>query len=192
MLPELRALVGETLRDPKAAAPRILALPFPTQIWWIALALVVVLNALLYGLFLPFQPPMAILPTITNNPIGYALATGGMYGFLVLLFDWIGRKMGGQGRLHGALVLVTWLQAIQLVVLAGLSVLGLAIPALSAILSLGFSLYFFWMMVVFLNEAHRFESFGKAFALLLIGHFAAAFALSFLLIFAGITPVGPV
>ncbi|MEC7962810.1 MAG: YIP1 family protein [Pseudomonadota bacterium] len=192
MLPELKQLALDTLRDPKGAAPRVLALGLPQQVWWSILALVVVLNAMVYGLFLSFQPPIGILPQITNNPIGYALATGGMFAGLILLFDWIGRALGGQGNLATMLLVVTWLQSVQLIVLTVLSVLGLIVAGLASLLSLGFSLYFFWMLVVFLNEAHRFDSLGKSFALLLLGHLGAAFALSFLLLFAGIAPVGPV
>jgi hypothetical protein len=193
MLEHLKHLMIDTLRDPRGTAPRVMALPFTAQVWWLSLGLIVALNALIYAVFLPFSPPIGILPQITGNPIGYALMTGGMFVGLVLLFDWIGRAlMGGQGTLLKSLAAVTWLQAVQLIILTALSLLGLVLGGFASLLSLGFSLYFFWLMVVFLNEIHHFQSLGKSFALLLLGHFGAVLALTFLLVFAGITPVGPV
>lgn len=192
MIDVIKKLLIESLRNPRAAAPKVLALPLNMQVWGLVLGLVIVSNAVIYGLFLSFQSPLGILPQITNNPVGYALATGGMFAALVLLFDWIGRMMGGRGDLRTSLVVVTWLQALQLIVLTALSFLGLVLGGLASLVSLAFSIYFFWMLMCFLNAAHQFNSLGRSFTLMLLGHFGAAFALSFLLVLTGFSPVGPV
>jgi hypothetical protein len=188
----LKQLLIDTLRDPRGAAPKVLAIPLSAQVWWLILAIVVALNAVIYGVFLSFQAPIGVLPLVTNNPFGYALATGGMFVALVMMFHWIGGWMGGKGTLRDTLAIVSWLHAVQLVVLTVLSLLGLVLGGLASMLSLGFSVYFFWMLMCFLKEAHQLNSLGQSFLLMVFGHIGAVLALSFLLVLAGVSPVGPV
>lgn len=192
MSDEIKQLLIETLRDPRAAAPKVLSMPLTAQVWWLILATVVTLNSVIYGLFLTAEGPTGVLPWVASDPLGYAVSGGIMYVGLVITFDWIGRLMGGQGTLLRSLVAVTWLQCVQLIVLTVLSVLGLVLGGFASLLSLGFSLYFLWMTAVFLNEAHLFQSLGKSALLLFLGFFANVIALSLLLALTGFFPVGPV
>lgn len=162
----LLRLILDTLRDPRDVARRLLVLNLDTSVLWLALVLVTVLNALLFHLSNVLFPAPSPAPGLTNNPMLYAIASGGAFVISIFVLTWVGNIMGGRGRLADVLVLMVWLQFVGL---AGHVVMMLIVAALPP-LALGLTMVIFglslWITLHFLSAAHHFDSLWRAFGVL--------------------------
>jgi hypothetical protein len=187
---DIMALGRETLRDPRSAAARLVALDLPMQVIWMALALVVVSSILLT------QVMLGVVPAPAGSPWGQVMqqplrGVGIQAVFLVSIaagIAYLGRLFGGRATFPDALLLVIWTEFIllgaqlaQLVALLTIPVVGLVIGILSLVL-------FFWLIVHFTAYLNGFQSLGKVFAGVIIAMFAVAFVAMFVLIIFGIVP----
>lgn len=185
----LRALVALTLREPRAAAQAVMRVPLSLQGRWIALALMAVLSALL------MQAMSSLLPA-PAGPDGEALApvspffwagmvATGMVMTALLAFA-VGRWRGGRGELPDAVILVAWLQFIQLLVVALQIVVMVVLPPLAPVLEVGGVLLFFWLLINFVAEMHGFRSLGLVFLGVLLTFFGFVFLMSLVLMMLGV------
>lgn len=180
---DVRGLIIETIRAPSEAARRLLTLNLPRQWLWMALALMTVLNAIIYSLSLHSSPPtdpaaMAMIPPAFQSPILFTLFLFGALVITVFVLHWIGQSMGGKAELGDILVLITWLQVMRLVLQIAVVVLSLVSLGLSAVLVLAASIWGIYILASFLNVAHQFNSMGKAIGVMILGVLAIAFGLS--------------
>ena len=190
-LPALIAyLTAETLRNPRDAAGRLIALDPPMEARWIGLLLVAVLA------LLETRLGMLIVPLQGQQPL-FALAADPVLGVPFQVFSalliagsiaGIGRIFGGTGRFADALLLTIWLefivilaQAVQLVALA------LFVPAG---LLLGFAAIglLIWLLVQFTAALHGFTNLVLVGLGMVLSFLAIITILSFLLIMFGFTP----
>ncbi|MFU8882482.1 MAG: YIP1 family protein [Rhodobacterales bacterium] len=186
-LNDLTALVVDTLRDPRATAERLIAQDIGMPTLWAGLALAAVLNALLVGVNLMLFPNAAFpLPALLLNPVIYAVMMAAGLAFSIFVLTWVGGKMGGQGALQDVAVLLIWLQYLRLVAQLVLLVLTLVIPVLAIIATLAVALYSFWLLLTFLDVAHRLGSLGKSALVLVFSFLGVIFALSMLLTLIGV------
>ncbi len=186
-------LVGETFRNPRAAARRLIAFGPPIEARWIGLALVSVLAVLetrLAILAMPLSQPSPIF-FIVSDPW-----TGVPVQFLSLLLvaaamAFIGRLFGGQGTFPDALLLVVWLeflltlaQAVQLFAL-------LLIPPVGVLVAFAALVMFVWLLAQFIAALHGFTNIAMVIFGMVVSFFLIITAIAILLTVFGIVPTVP-
>jgi hypothetical protein len=160
-------LIRETLATPELAAHRLMDMHIPRPALWLGLGLMSVLNVILYaltGLVYPPRDPniQAFYAPIMHTPL---IFTGFMFVTLALVVKFIstiGISMGGKARLEDILVLVTWLQALRLMVGLFTFVFTAISPGLASLLALIAGLWGIYIHIVFVDEAHGFHNRVKA------------------------------
>ncbi|MGV6802881.1 MAG: Yip1 family protein [Ruegeria sp.] len=176
-----------TLSNPAEAARRLLTITPSRDVLWIALALVVVLNALAQSastlVFPAFDPTLEM----TFEPVVQSVATSAgalLLGIFAFLF--VGRLLGGTGTLDGIMFLMVWLQFLQILGQVVVFFVVLVVPTFFLMLVLGMSLYSLYISLHFVNQAHKLNSLGKSFVVILV---SGLLAIPFVLL---VTPSGPV
>ncbi len=180
-------LVVMTLVSPAEAARRLMKLRPGREILWLAFFLAVVLNSIVqFGLdyFVWLSgPDVAQAP----GPVLMNLVTSaGAMLLSVASFLFVGRLLGGRATFEDIMVLMIWLQFLQILALLATLVIAMTLPFLMVPMLLATALVSFYITLHFLNEAHQFASLGKAFGLIVL---AALIAIPFVLL---LTPSGPV
>jgi len=183
---ELLALVRLSLVDPVQGARAVMALNPPMSARWMLMALAIVIAVLFQfvplvmmgqaeGLVAPFWP---------------TLAQGAMNLAIVLLIAFVGRAAGGTGRFSDALLLVAWLQCINLIFMAALLVASVFGPNVEMPVIVGSVMLTVWMIVGFISALHGFQSKG----LVLVGSILVlvvfSLVLSLILLMLGFEPIG--
>lgn len=168
---------------PREAGKRIIALNLPIQALWIALGLVSILLTAAFTIIL-FSLPVHeeqyaelqdLMPAF-QSPLIVALQNWGQAIISVFLYHWIGRMLGGRGRLDEMLAVMIWLQALVLAIVILIGVLALTLPVLAGLLVIFAAFWVFWANVAFIDAAHRFENMFLA---------LAAFAIALLVLMVG-------
>lgn len=188
--PAFRALALETVSAPRAAAARILEFR-PGRDWlWQAMLCAVVLNALVFGVSTLIAPPETELPPMMATPFLFALTMA--CGLVITIFGvfWVGAWLGGEARLDDILVLMTWLQVLRFAVQLAALVLGLIAPALAAMGLMAASILGVWILVNFINVAHRFDNLLKAFSVLILAGMGVSMGLILMLSIIGVSTAG--
>jgi hypothetical protein len=185
-------LVLETLRTPRRAAQRLMALNLSNEALWSAFGLVVVLNAFLAGLSnvllpLPADAPAA-LDALVRAPRVFLAMQAVILGAMIATFTYSGNLIGGTGRLRDVAVLMIWMQALRLLVQLSVLVLTFAVPVLATLVVLGAAVWGLWILVSFLDEAHQMNSLFKTVGVIFLGSIAIAFLLSTALSVFGLVP----
>lgn len=178
-------LVGQTFRDPAGVAGEIVKLRLPHAIGWMALGLVTVVTVIIISLerLIPGRPEM--LTDLGGNPFLDVLFLGAMTVVFIFVLYYAGLAMGGKGTFGGTLLIMTWFQAIVLVLVAVQMLAVLLVPNVATLISLvGFGLQL-WCLMHFLNVLHDFNSLGKAFGLFALSIIGFVFGLSFILLMVG-------
>ena len=176
-----RDLAITSVKEPASAARTLLAMGFGTGILWNALVLVAVANTFLYALSQTAMPGPSPLPPVFSQPMVYFIIVAGGLALTALSIFWTGRLMGGTGSLADVLVLIVWLQTLRLVVQVAVLVLMFVMPLFSALLVFAAALLGVYILVHFVDQAHRFKSTGKAAVVLIASLLAIVVGLSFLL-----------
>ncbi len=179
-------LFVQTLFSPRAAADRIMALGLPRDWLWMALALMSVLNGIVYSLSLSMGPerdPQAaqMIPPVFQSPALFTLFLFGALVITVMTLTWIGRRLGGAGQISQVLAVIVWMQVLRLAVQLALLVLMLALPLAGLALVMIASVWGLIILVVFIDRAHGFESIFKSIAVLVLAVLAMVVGLSAIL-----------
>jgi len=185
-----RALAIMSVRKPAEAARILMAMGFPTGVLWNALVLVAVGNTLLFALSNQILEGPSPLPDVFSVPLVYFAIVAGGLALTALSLWWVGTKMGGKGSLADILVLITWMQMLRLLVQVVVLALVFVTPLLSALLVLAAGLIGVYMLVHFVDQAHRFNSPGKAILVLIVSLLAIVVGLSIILTLVGGPIVG--
>lgn len=190
-LANLRGLVALTLRAPRQAARALMQVPLSLQGRWGVLVLMAVLSALLMqgvGALMPMPVAPDGAEIVQVGPFVWAgmVATG--MALTALVVHAVGRWRGGRGELPDAVILVAWLQFIQLLVAAAQIVVLLVAPPLSVVLeAVGVGL-FLWLLVNFVAEMHGFRSLGLVFLGVILTFVVFVFGMSLILMLLGMGP----
>lgn len=160
-------LVLETLQNPPGAAKQIMSWDLPRGILYQALAAMVAINTLVYGIGYYLNPTPNGKAMGLDTPIAsFAIGFGGVL-VLVHLFFWAGRAVGGTGRFGDFLSLFIWFQAISVLGLLA-SLLGFMIlPALGLLVNLSVLVFSIWLLVHFLKSGLGLTSLWHAAGLLI-------------------------
>lgn len=187
-----RELTVMSVTDPAQAARTLMALGLRRDLLWTGLALAVVLNTLLFSLSNILMPGPTPFPAAFNQPMVYlTLVAGGLLLTVYTLYG-IGRLLGGKGALDDVLVLVLWLQYLRILVQVATLILALTVPLLALLTVLGATLVGIYVMLHFVDQAHRLGSLPRAAGVLIASVVAMALALFVLMALFGGTIFGPV
>ena len=189
------SLVRQTLLDPREAARRILSPALPAREGWLALALMAMLNTLVYSLSIRLSPPsdpelLGMLGPAFHAPLTFAVALFVALALTALVFTHAGRALGGTGTLSGMLVLLAWMQALRLMVQVGLVVLALVMPSLAGVVVIVAGVWGLYILLAFMAEVHGFDSLWRAAGALIIAFVAPVFGLSLLFSLFGVRVMG--
>lgn len=176
----LRDLVVLTVKSPAQAARVLLDIDIPREALWIGLVLVAVLNGILFTLSNLLVPGPSPLPEMFLVPALYtALVAGGLVLTVYALY-WTGRFMGGSGTLDDIMLAILWLQGLRVALMVVVIVLILTVPVLSALLVFGASIYGLFILLHFVNQAHRLNSLAKSAGVLVASMVAIVLGLTLL------------
>lgn len=182
----LRALVATTVTNPAEAARQLLSLNLGRETLWLALVLAVVLNALLHvltNILVPVDDPE--LQLLTNSLVTYVALAGGGLLLSIAAFFYVGRKMGGAGSFEDVMVLMVWMQFLRVLVQVISLIFMLAIPGLFVLLAFAAAILWLYIIVHFIDQAHRFGSPLKALGVLVLSALAIAVVVTVLLSLVG-------
>lgn len=201
----LKDLAVETVLSPRSAAEKIVSLRLPSDVVWTGLALVVILNAIVYAVtsmvslsfldadtieFLLGDPLFRASLLMASQPWLYALLLVAAITISAMVLVWIGQMMGGQARLADLLPLIVWLQGLRAIAQVFVLVLVVLLPGLADMVSLLIGLYGLWILVNFVDVAQGWRSLGKSFVTMLIAGFGFMFGLSLFLLLIGAGSMG--
>lgn len=183
----LRAVI-RSLSDPAEIAGEIVAMEWPREALWTALALVTVLNVLLLALLQMISPVPDALEQqgIVLSPFTYTLLVGAFLVLFVVTVQGFGRMLGGQGNFDATLTLMVWFQVISLSLEAVQFVLVLVSPVIGGLfgmVSLGLLL---WCIMNFIDVLHGFKHKGKALAVLVMSLIGTAMGAGVILAITGV------
>ncbi|MGI3211656.1 Yip1 family protein [Roseovarius tibetensis] len=183
-------LLRQTLFQPREAARLLIDMRLPSQWLWLALVLMAILNSIFYTLSVQINPPTdpsaALMPPVFQAPILFAVLLFGALALTVIALSFVGQGLGGAAEMTDILVLLTWLQVLRLLVQAGVLVLALGAPALAAIAVIVSAVWGVYILIGFVDAAHRFDNRFKAAGVIVLSFVAMAIGLSTLLSLVGI------
>lgn len=185
----IAGLVRLTFAKPREAAQVVMRMPLALQDRWAAVALMAVLSAFLMQAMAALIPPAVGPNGEVLQPVGPFFWAGmvaiGMVLTASLAFA-VGRWRGGKGELADAVILIAWLQFIQLLIVVLQLVLLVTVPLLTPVVEIGAVLLFLWLLVNFVAEMHGFRSLGLVFLGVVVTFVVAVFAMSLLLMMLGV------
>lgn len=187
---DLKSLVVETVTNPRGAAERVLDLRLGRDSLGLLVALVAVVNTILYSLSITLFETSTGFQTGMNLPILYLLILTTVIVLGAVVMQWVGQAFGGQASLAELLSLIVWLQAMRAIAQAGLLVMTLILPGLANMVALVLGLFGLWIMVNFLDVAQRWNSLGKSFVVMVLAGFGFVFGLSLFMLLVGASPMG--
>ncbi|WP_193082476.1 YIP1 family protein [Pseudooceanicola spongiae] len=178
-------LARQSILNPMAAAPLLVSTPLNPAVVPLTLALVAVLNGLLYGILLPvdfFSGGFA-------SPIVLATLVGGVVWGSAAILAAVGRMFGGHGTTTTLLRVTLWLQILRLTAQVVLSVVGMIVPGLAWMVGMAAGIWGIYMMICFVAAAHGFDTRLKAVGVVGVTFVSAVLLLSVLLSAMGVAPV---
>lgn len=170
-----------SIKDPAEAARRLIAWNLSREVLWTGLALAAVVNTLLFSFSGLLMPGPAMVMPLFQSPFFYlGMVSVGLVLTVVMLY-WAGRVLGGRGTLGDVLVVVLWLQVLRVLVQVVTLVLSLTIPMLAMLLVLAATVLGIYILLHFVDQAHRLNSLPRAGGVLILSFVLMAVALSVLL-----------
>lgn len=192
---DFKAMVHLTLVNPTEAARQLLSIKLPREWLWMALALMSVLNAIVYSLALHLSGPtdpaaMAMIPPIFQSPLLFTFFLLGGLVITVFALTWVGQTLGGKAQLSDILVLIAWMQVLRLLFQLGITLIALASSALSALVVLVGSIWGVYILTGFINTAHGFDNWFKAFGVMILAGIAMGIGLTLIMTIIGGAIIG--
>lgn len=176
-------LIALTVANPAEAARQLIALHLSREVLWTGLVLAAVLNTLIFSLAEVLMP--APMPGGLGSPLVYfAMVAGGLLLTILSLY-WAGRLLGGSGRFEDLLTVVLWLQVLRVIVQLATLVISLLVPPLAMVVVFVAMLFGLYIMVNFIDQAHRLGSPLRAVGVLIMSILIMAVALYLLLTVVG-------
>ena len=185
------SLALQTVTAPRDVARLLLSIRPGSEALITAFALVVVLNALVYGLSVVALGEGGMAALI-SAPLAFMALQALTLGLVIAMLSALGRALGGVARLEDVALLLIWLQALRVLAQLGIMVLMLVTPALGSLAVLIVSALGVWIAVHFVDEAHGLQNMLKSVAVLVGSVLGMALAISVILTALGVAPEGVV
>lgn len=180
-------LIGQSIIAPRDMARRLIDANLSGEALWTAGALVVALNALVFGLsHMAYGPaqPMILSPAL------YAVLLALVLGLLAPVLAFTGRLLGGQGRAPQIAVVLFWLQGLRSLAQVVILLLLPVSPSLSSLVlmaTVGLGLY---LTLIFVDEAHGLNNLFATAGALILSTVGLVLALAVALTALGLSPTG--
>lgn len=183
-------LIVLSLRNPRAAAKQIIDMNLPMPVLWNCALLVVILSVLLTFATITSAPESSLVLQMGGTPMGFTILSAGSMVMLIFGLYWTGRMLGGKGDLHSFIALVVWIQFLWLLAQLVQTFLVLLSPPLAALLGFASLGYGLWILIQFINEAHKLNNALIGAATLVLAALGVTLGLSILLGIIGVTALG--
>ena len=184
-------LAVQSVTAPRDVARLLLSIRPGAEALWTGFALVVVLNALVFGLSRLLLPDGGLTGAeVLDSPFAFMALQAATLAATIAALTWAGRGVGGSGGLADVAVVMIWLQALRVLAQAVVLVVMPISAFLGAVLVMTASALGIWIAVHFIDEAHALRSVLKAILVLVVGIVGMAIVLSIVLSAIGITPDG--
>lgn len=177
-------LIKETMTDPRSAATRAIGFGIPVRSLWMMVVLIGIIaalfsSALLYGMKIP-DPILAQIMQETvayKAPMIFAFLDVLQTAFGMMALFYIGRLLGGVGRVEDVLSAMLVVQVTGIVLFVGITLLGLVAPTVASMGLLAVFGWSIWATLSAIDVAHRFDNMLTAFFVALLA-FVAMFLVS--------------
>ena len=183
-------LALNTVVAPRDVARLLLAMNLPSQALWLAFALVIVLNTLMFSASLMLVPANDLFGAVLVNPTVFGAMLAVSVGALIVAVTLCGRPMGGRAGVPQIAILVIWLQALRVVMQAVVAVVGPFSLFLSGVLISAASVLGIWIFVNFIDVAHETGSLLRAGLVLLLAVVGMMLGLSLIFSLLGVQTGG--
>lgn len=183
-------LALNTVVVPRDVARLLLAMNLPSQALWLAFALVIVLNTLMFSASLMLVPANDLFGAVLVNPTVFGAMLAVSVGVLIVAVTLCGRPLGGQASYAQIAILVIWLQALRVLMQAVVAVVGPFSLFLSGVLISAASVLGIWIFVNFIDVAHEMGSLLRAGLVLLLAVVGMMLGLSLIFSLLGVQTGG--
>jgi hypothetical protein len=183
-------LALNTVVAPRDVARLLLAMNLPSQALWLAFALVIVLNTLMFSASLMLVPANDLFGAVLVNPTVFGAMLAVSVGALIVAVTLCGRPMGGRAGVSQIAILVIWLQALRVVMQAVVAVVGPFSLFMSGVLISAASVLGIWIFVNFIDVAHEMGSLLRAGLVLLLAVVGMMLGLSLIFSLLGVQTGG--
>ncbi|MFD0980684.1 YIP1 family protein [Tropicimonas aquimaris] len=180
-LPRFGALVVETLRAPRDAARRVIALNLPERVGWEALALGILLTVVIFGIPVELylrdasDEEAEFVTQVWGNPLVVTFGQALNSVVMVFAIDIIGRFFGGQGNRAGAVALVAWHQIFILAIGVAGVLVGTMVPFVLSLVVIGLIVLWFFVLTQFICALHGFTNSLAVFVMVLLSMVSIGF-----------------
>lgn len=183
-------LAVNTVTAPRDVARLLLAMNLPPQALWLAFALVIVLNTLMFSASLLLVPADEMFGPVLANPTVFGAMLAISVAALIIAVTLCGRPLGGQATYAQIAILVIWLQALRVLLQALVAVVGPMSLFLSGVLISAGSVLGIWIFVNFIDVAHETGSLLRAGLVLLLAVVGMMLGLSLIFSLLGVSTGG--
>lgn len=146
------ALAFNSLFAPRETIRRILRLPYDRNVFLLAAGLLACVSGIVNGLFVP------TLDGSATAPIAVAIRQMVLFAVLAFAIDRLGRMFGGKGTFDGALRVVVWHSAVEVIAMVIMFVSVVIFGALGQLALVVMLFWLFYILAVFVQELHGFKS----------------------------------
>ena len=189
-LPDPRALAIQTVKDPAGAARVLMDIGLPRSTLWTALVLMAVLQSVIFAVSDMMLAGPTPFPVLFGSPLRFFTMAVVALVLMVHAIHRAGRMLGGTGTLDDVLVIIVWLQALRVAVQVVGLILSVTIPVLAMLLLLVATVIGIYILLHFIDQAHRLGSIGQAVLVLFASVLVIVFGLSLILALIGLPLVG--
>ncbi|MCI5111152.1 MAG: YIP1 family protein [Marivita sp.] len=183
-------LAVNTVVAPRDVARLLLAMNLPSQALWLAFALVIVLNTLMFSVSLLLVPADDMFGPVLASPTVFGTMLGLSVGALIVAVTLCGRPLGGTASFAQIAILVIWLQALRVLMQGVVAVLGPVSLFLSGVVISAASVLGIWIFVNFIDVAHETGSLLRAGLVLLLAVVGMMLGLSLIFSLLGVQTGG--
>ena len=160
-------LIMLSVTRPQEAAGQLLGLSLSREAAWCLLGAATALSVIMTFVISGGEQAQVVQGMAPFSPLMLALFLGCSSVVMGYAIHFTGNAMDGTGNLTNSILVVAWLQVLQL---AGLMIQGVALivsPSFSAVLGLVIGITLIWVCLSFVNVLHGFGSMGRAALLML-------------------------
>lgn len=170
-------LVGQTIQTPEQAAKQFLALDLPREAIWVGFALVQILNTLNFVLRAIVTPLPSEFEWMVS-PVEHLIMNSVLQFGLAVSVTFAGRWLNGRGGFLPVLSCQVWINFVQLIAMAGLTVVAVATPTLANILDYVVAIFAIYISLHFINQVHQLGSLWRSFGVFLLSGVVMAVAIA--------------
>jgi len=183
-------LAANTVTAPRDVARLLLAMNLPPQVLWIAFALVIVLNTLMFSVSMMLMPGTDAMGPVLASPTVFGAMLAVSVAALIGAVTICGRPLGGQATVGQIAILVIWLQALRVLMQGVVALVGPISVFLSGVVISAATVLGLWIFVNFIDVAHESGSLLRAGLILLLAVVGMMLGLSMVFSLLGISTGG--